>query len=669
MESTITRRSFLGGAAVGAAALALGEVAESAFGAELASDETQWDAEYDVVVLGFGNAGANAAVSAYEEGAKVLICEKAPTGQEPCNSKASGQIIMGTDDAEGLYIYLSKLCGKYNNYEDEVLHAFCEECASNFNWLVDTLGANPDLAYPAENPGENPESTEFGNPEWTLFENLFGMGRPGYIDVWNEFSEIPESIHCLALMTNGEAFNGEYYKLCQNAVAQRKGDRLEVWLGAPGKRLIADDWGSVVGVVVEKDGAEIRVKANGGVVLATGGFEANPDMISSYTQMPYTYLRAGTMNTGDGIKMAQSVGADLWHMSNVSGYQWAYQNPRLSTCTSLGMDSFFEMKGIFAGIKGKRFQNEFAKGRHGRIDIGGAWISTPMPVPVYYIAEAAAIDGPMIPGFSEDNSSELADGQIIQGATIEELSAAIREIGDAPEFNLNGELDIALEKYNRHCHANDGAGEEDDWGRMCTMPIENGPFYAVKIGPTLFNTQGGPRRNKYGQVINVDGMPIAGLFSAGEIGSIFPDMYNGGGNNAEGMVYGRVSGANAAKRAFGAFEGATQVALTQNEVLASEAADIAPEAGLDLTGIADGTYEGDGHGFGGNIHVTITVENGKIVSCEGVGLDETPQYGGTALPAYCEKIVEEQDIAAVDIVAGASNTLRGFKEAVAAALQ
>ena len=69
------------------------------------------------------------------------------------------------------------------------------------------------------------------------------------------------------------------------------------------------------------------------------------------------------------------------------------------------------------------------------------------------------------------------------------------------------------------------------------MPVEEGPFYAVELGATLLNTQGGPRRNGKAQVIGLDGYPIEGLFSGGELGSIFADMYNGGGDLGATIVF------------------------------------------------------------------------------------------------------------------------------------
>ena len=114
MSTNVSRRNLLKGAAMGA--VAMGAVTGTAL-ADAPAADVQWDAEYDVVVLGLGGAGANAAVAAYEEGATVLVCEKAPEGEEPCNTKASGQFVIATDDAEQLYGYFSKLMGKFQNWD------------------------------------------------------------------------------------------------------------------------------------------------------------------------------------------------------------------------------------------------------------------------------------------------------------------------------------------------------------------------------------------------------------------------------------------------------------------------------------------------------------------------------------------------------------------------
>ena len=89
-------------------------------------------------------------------------------------------------------------------------------------------------------------------------------------------------------------------------------------------------------------------------------------------------------------------------------------------------------------------------------------------------------------------------------------------------------LQATLDKYNA-CY---DAGVDADYARPAAtlVPVRTAPFYALKLGPTMLNTQGGPRRNKFAQVVRPSGSPIQGLFSAGELGALWPDMYNGGGN-------------------------------------------------------------------------------------------------------------------------------------------
>ena len=678
MRNEFTRRGFVKGAALGLAAsgLAAGTAmaAESAkkdaAASSKASDAVAWDAEYDVVVLGLGGAGANAAVAAFEEGAKTLVCEKAPEGQEPCNTKASGQFVMATDDADQLYAYLSQLMGKFTNWDEDALRGFCDGAAENFAWMCGPMGADPAVVYPEKNPAEDKSLLfEYQNPDWKLdTTDMWGLGRQGYYYNWAEFPEIPESAHCLCLTATGTRFDAGYYNLCMSAVNARvDGDRLTVWKGCPGKRLVTDGDGAVIGVVVEKDGKELKVKANGGVCLCTGGMEASRDMMANYTQTPYVNLQAGTMNTGDGIKMAEEVGAQLWHMSNVSGFMWSYQSPYLTTCKSLAFG--FKPLGVYVGPSGARFQDETAYNRHGRINIGGRWIMTPLPLPTYYVCDAnAEAQGPLMSIFSDDNSAELADGQIITGETIEELSANIRAVGKAPDFNANGELDAALAKYNAHCHANDGQGEEDDWGRMCDVPVETGPFFAVELGPTMYNTQGGPRRNQYAQVIGMNNLPIEGLFEGGEMGSVFADMYNGSGNLGETMVFGRIAGRNAAKRAKGEFTSPTEPVQTHEEKLEAEQAAADAEKGALNGTYADGTYEGRGQGYGGIMTLSVTVKGGKITDVQVESDAETATIGKLALPDYCQAATEVSNLDDIDVSSGASNTLRGFKAAIEDAL-
>ncbi len=655
MKKEISRRSFLKGTAAGALTLACAGIAGGA-AAEAADNGITWDAEYDVVVLGYGGAGANAAVAAYEKGAKVLLTDKAPAGLEGGNTMASGQFIMSTDDPEQLYIYLTTLMGKFNNWDDEAVRAYCEGCAGNYEWMTKVLGGDPEIICPTY-PTVEKAADETTTNGWFETDNPYGIGRKGYVYRWQEFPEYESGKHCWCLTASGGRFDRSYYNLCQKAVQARP--EIDVWSAAPGKKLLTDAKGAVIGCVIEKDGKLLNVKANGGVVLATGGFEHNKEMVSSYLQQPYVHQRGGVYNDGDGIKMATAVGADLWHMSNSAGFSWTYKNPNLST---VGLGGPSATLGVIVGLGGSRFMNEAAENRHGRIDIGGRWISTPMPLPSYVVHDADQLATKFMSTFSDGYVDEIASGEVLTGNTLEELAEAIRQSNggkDAPDFDTE-KFVASINAYNKRYDA----GEDADYGRpFSTMkPVKTGPFYAVKIGPTYFNTMGGPRRNKYAQVINVEGYPIEGLFSAGELGSIFCDMYNGSGNLGETMVFGRYAGENAALRAKGEFQGETKPVTTwQGEE--EEVAQVTTVTGT----YKDGVYEGTGTGFGGAINVAVTIEGGKIAKVEVLSHKETPNIGGVAMESYCTSVVETQGVE-IDAVASASNTLKGFQAAVNDAL-
>lgn len=672
MSNKISRRSFLKGTAASALTLATAGIASSAV-AEGAS--IVWDEEYDVVVLGYGGAGANAAVAAAEQGVKVLLAEKAPEGQEGGNTAVSGQFVMATDDADGLYDYLTTLMGKFQNWDPEAVKAYCEGCAENYAWMVGPMGGDPALISPTEHPSAGMEAT---NKSWKLadgkdgnLEDPYKIGRNDYWYYnWDEFPEIPSSKHCLCLTASGTRFDRSYYNLCQNAV---KAHNIDVWFSAPGKKLITDNEGAIIGVIINKEGTDVKIKVNGGVVLCCGGFEHNQEMIASYLQMPYVHQQGGLYNDGDGIKMALSAGADLWHMSNSAGFTWTHKRPHLDTVSLFGGPN--ASSGIYVGLGGDRFMNEVTEARHGRIYIGGRWISTPMPLPAYLVQDAdqLAAGKKLVSAFSDGYVDELATGEVLMGNTLEELAEAIRnsEGGkDAPEFSTERFVKT-VNDYNKRYDA----GEDADYGRpFSTMvPVKTGPFYATKIGPTYFNTQGGPRKNKFGQVINTEGTPIEGLFEAGEMGSIFCDMYNGSGNLGETMAFGRISGTNAAKRAKGEFKSeSTPVTTWVGELHVAgttRPASAIKGASENVTGtFKDGVYEGSGDGIGGKIVVSVTIKDGKIENVDIVSQNETEGLGGVALPQYAAQTVEKQNLDEIDLISGVTVTLDAYKAAVNDAL-
>ena len=413
MGKNITRRNFLRGTAAGAAGIAaMRLMGAGALAQESNSDAVAWDATYDVVVLGMGFAGCAAAIAAADEGASVLLAEKAPKGKQGGNSKVSGQYIMSTDDKEEMYRYLNALVSAYPNYDDELLRAMVDGAYENFDWLVNTLGADPKVIL-QDQPWT---ASSFVTP---VLVTAFDHNRPGYMQKWAEYPDLPGADHMLSILVNGTSFDASYYNLMLENV-DRRAERIETWYGAAGKHLIRDEGGNVTGVKVVKEGKILSIRATGGVVMAMGGFENNMDMIADFLQRNNAYCWSAAYNEGDGITMAQEVGARLWHMSNAAGFNFGYLPEGAKTCAYV---STVLKNGILVGPSGARFMCEGAKSRHGRVEIGGSWIMTPIPNPTYFVCDQDVIETTkLVSSFSEGNAAEIASGAIVSGATLEELA-------------------------------------------------------------------------------------------------------------------------------------------------------------------------------------------------------------------------------------------------------
>jgi hypothetical protein len=211
-----------------------------------------------------------------------------------------------------------------------------------------------------------------------------------------------------------------------------------------------------------------------------------------------------------------------------------------------------EMPGgmIVVGPDARRFTDEKFKTRHGKVPVNGRWLPLSTPCPMFLIFDHTLFSsGPLYDrhpshgwtqiigryDWSEDNCAELAKGWIKTADSLAALATVVGLDADA--------LEHTVKRWNRWCDAK----HDPDFGRALMMaPIAERPFYAVELSPSMLNTQGGPRRNERGQIVRPDGTPIARLYSAGELGSIYSYLYQGTGNIGECLAFGRVSGRNAA---------------------------------------------------------------------------------------------------------------------------
>ncbi|MFC1981859.1 FAD-dependent oxidoreductase [Chloroflexota bacterium] len=478
----------------------------------------RWDRETDVLVVGYGAAGAATAVTAHDAGARVLILEKAPEGEEGGNSRVAGGGWLNPTPVDKAITYLNALCGDYK-VPEEMIRAWAEEMGKNTDW-VRSLGGN------AVKGRLGPEGAEFPElPGADCVHSYHVDNQVGYESLW---------------------------KFMKASVDKRQ---IEVLYATPGKELIEScPAKEIIGVRAEQEGSTFHIKARRAIVLTCGGFENNQEMIRDFLpNLPYCYPLGTPYNTGDGIKMAMAVGADLWHMNNMAGPWYSLKVPEFpSVLEMMPLHHAKEFSGgmILVGPDCKRFTDEKRKNSYGKVKIKGQWAQSLSPYPIFMILDHTLFSaGPLydknlyhgwnqilkVYDWSDDNSAELEKGWIKKAGSIAELA---KKIGLDPIA-----LEDTINRWNGHCKA----GKDLEFGRVRMLTsIKDGPFYAVEISPVFVNTQGGPRRNAKGQIMRPDGSPIRRLYSSGELGSIYSFLYQGTGNLGECLAFGRISGRNAA---------------------------------------------------------------------------------------------------------------------------
>jgi len=478
----------------------------------------QWEVVADVVVVGFGAAGVATAVTAHGREVEVVILEKAPEGEEGGNTRVAGQGYLNTSSAEQAAAYLTALCGPYT-VPETMVNTWAEEMCRNNDWLA-SLGGDPQ---------------EHQHPP-----------------VGIEFPDLPGS-DCVHKFHDGPTYGYSYtWKRFESLVKERP---IPILYETPARQLIQHDiTKEILGVRAQRGDETIYVKARKAVLLTCGGFENNQEMIRDYLPgIPYCYTSGSPYNEGDGITMAMSVGADLWHMNNYAGPSMALKVPEIRTTFSMQALHYNKvMTGgmIVVGPDARRFTDEKFKTRHGKIPVNGRWLPLSTPCPMFLILDHTLFSaGPLYDkhpshgwtqiieryDWSEDNSTELARGWI---KTANSLPALASLLGLDPAALVE-----TVSQWNRHCDV----GHDPDFGRTLMMhPLVKKPFYAVELSPSMLNTQGGPRRNEKGQIVRPDGTPIPRLYSAGELASIYSYLYQGTGNIGECLAFGRVAGRHAA---------------------------------------------------------------------------------------------------------------------------
>lgn len=462
-----------------------------------------WDLEADVVVVGYGCAGACTAIEAAEAGADVLVLEVAGGGGG--TSALSGGILYlggGTpvqkacgfeDTPEDMFRFLMASCGP--EPDEAKVRVYSEESVEHFHWLVAHGVPFKESFYPE--PGMEPPGDDCliytGGEDSHPFNRIVRPAPRGHKP-----------------RTNGAA--GGFLMQRLTAATERSGARIEC--NARCETLVLEDDGRVAGVVVWQDQRERFVRARRGVVLTAGGFILNPDMVYRHSprlaRIP-NKLSAGH-DDGRAIRMAMGAGADVMRM-DAAEIAIPVTPPRRL------------MRGILVNLLGQRFVNEDTYfGRLGQESF-----------------------------FRQDGQAYLiTDNEIYERNLIGmEASHVDDSIADL-ERSLgmpDGSLQSTVELYNRHA----ARAEDPVLHKLPEFlkPLNSPPYAAIdcRLDHAIYCsfTLGGLRTRVTGEVLTPDLQEIPGLYAAGRTTSGIASWgYCSGLSLGDGTFFGRRAGRRAA---------------------------------------------------------------------------------------------------------------------------
>ena len=508
------------------------------------SSLVSWDEAVDIVVVGYGYAGAIAAIEASDAGRNVLLVEKMPYpgGISIC----SGGNIRIADDAAKAFTYLKETSA--GTTPDDVLHALAlgmTEVPDYFERLAKAANATIDGRH---SPGNYPIAG--------VDIDIFGYISIDTVDNLDAAKAYP---NVSSYLPPHRAAGIRLFKVLEDNIAQRD---ITILLETPAKRLITDASGAVCGLRINTKNGTRNIKASHAVILACGGFEASSEMQNQYWQEKPVLPVAFSGNTGDGIRMAQTVGADLWHMWHYHGtygvkhpdpgYPYGVRVKRLPDWVpGRGIRDDVKMPWIIIDRNGRRYMNEYQPYTQDTSARPMAQFDTltqtypRIPSLMVFDDDARGTYPLFAPTFNDPNLTfdyspealqALEDRIVRKADTIDDLTAALDVDADI--------LRETLDRWNASCEA----GKDGDHGRppSSMMKIEKAPFFYAEVWPLCQNTHGGPVHNVHQQVMNGFDETIPRLYVAGELGGVFGHLYLAGGNLAECFVGGWTAGRHAA---------------------------------------------------------------------------------------------------------------------------
>jgi tricarballylate dehydrogenase len=486
---------------------------------------------YDVIVVGGGNAAFCAALAARETGASVLILEAAPFAERGGNTRfTAGAMRVAYNGVDDLARLMPDLAAEEKNNTD--FGAYPEDQFYDDLCRVTQYRTDPQLAETLVT--RSLETMLWMRGRGIRFAPIYGRQAfkvEGRFKFWGGLT--------VEAWGGGPGLVDAHY-----AAAERVG--IDVWCESRALELLSDDSG-VRGVVLRRQGKTVRVEARA-VVLASGGFEANAEWRTRYLGPGWDLVKVrGTrFNTGDGIRMALEIGAmPCGNWSGCHAVGWDRNAPEFGDL-SVG-DGFQKHSypfGIMVNGRGRRFVDEgadfrnYTYAKYGRaiLEQPGqfAWQVFDRKV-THLLRDEYRIK--RVTRVSADTIEELAGKleDVDAEGFLEELRAYNGAVQTAIPFNPN----IKDGRATRGLAIN-----KSNWANTIDTP----PFEAFAVTCGITFTFGGLRIDGNGAVLNTDGLPIRGLYAAGElVGGLFYFNYPGGTGLMSGAVFGRIAGTSAAR--------------------------------------------------------------------------------------------------------------------------
>jgi succinate dehydrogenase/fumarate reductase flavoprotein subunit len=472
-----------------------------------AKNVSDFDESVDVLVVGLGAAGAAATLEAAASGAETLVIERAGGGGGT-SAMSGGVLYLGggtklqkacgfEDSEQAMYDYMMASVGR--GLDEEKIRHYCEGSVAHFDWLLEQGVPFKQTFYPGIS-GEPPtdDGLVFSGSEWTHpYRDIAAPAPRGHVPQI-EFQGGPKLMQKLC-----EAVDGSSARLAANTLCTA---------------LYQESDGTVVGARLDPFGQTRTVRARGGVVITTGGFVLNNEMLDVHApDARRCKMRvAADGDDGSGIRLGMEAGAATRHMDALS--------------ISMPVTQPWGLKrGLLVNAQGQRFVNEDTYyGTLGHEALlkqdGKAWL----------IVDDEIYEKP------DYDPRELVG----VGETPEELE---REVG-LPE----GSLQATLSLYNRH--AEKGRDPVFHKGEEYVQPLRTPPFGALdcNVESSLYAvfTLGGLASDPDGRILDPENRPVVGLYGAGRSTSgLAIGGYSSGMSLGDGTFFGRRAGRSAAIRA------------------------------------------------------------------------------------------------------------------------